>query len=121
MQASPHPIPFLDTYNLSISFLEFKALCNVIEFLASPSICLSSSLVYFKNGPEYLTKGTAQVFIPSMRFLLQILVLENFSFVGGIFFSFSFYLRLYDGIRFQYSPALVMFLSSKKSDSFLIW
>ena len=34
------------------------------------SICWSSFLLYFKNGREYLTRGTAQVFIPLMRYIL---------------------------------------------------
>ena len=40
--------------------------------------CLSSLLVHFKNGPEYLTKGTAQVFVPLTRFLQQRLVWRSF-------------------------------------------
>ena len=34
----------------------------IINFLVVWSICLSSFLVYFKNGFEYLTMGTVQVF-----------------------------------------------------------
>ena len=44
-------------------------LCMVISFLVLWSICLSSSLIYFKKGSEYLTRGTAQVFIPLIRLL----------------------------------------------------
>ena len=57
------------------------------------SICSSSSLVNFKNGPDYLTWSTAQVFIPSIRFLLysfvsrSFLVLLRYSF---LIFSFIF-------------------------------
>ena len=36
----------------------------VISFLVLWSICLSSSLTHFKNGPKYLTMGTPQEFIP---------------------------------------------------------
>ena len=39
---------------------------------------LLSSLVHFMNGPEYLTKRSAQVFIHLMRFLLFSLVSSNF-------------------------------------------
>ena len=66
------------------------SLCMVISFLILWSICLSSSRVYFKNSPEYLTRDTAQVFIPLIRFLLcsfvsiNILVLQRYSF---LFFS----------------------------------
>ena len=34
-----------------------KALCMVISFLVLWSICLSSSVVLFNNGPEYFTGG----------------------------------------------------------------
>ena len=63
--ASPLPPSILDTYCLSTSSLGCNALCMVISFLILWSICLSSSLVYFKNSPEYLMRGTAQVFISS--------------------------------------------------------
>ena len=38
----------------------------------------SSPQVHFQNGPEYLTRGTASVFIPLMRFLLCSLFLSSF-------------------------------------------
>ena len=43
-------------------------------FLVLLSISGNSSLVHLKNSPEYFTRGTALVFIPSMRFLLRSLV-----------------------------------------------
>ena len=64
MLASPLPPCFLDTYSLSTSSLGCNALCMVISFRVLWSICLSSSRVHFRKGPEYLTSGTAQVFIP---------------------------------------------------------
>ena len=57
--ASPLPSSFLDTYSLSTSSLECNALCMVISFLVLWSICLSSSLVNLRKGPEYLSKGNA--------------------------------------------------------------
>ena len=54
---------FFYTYSLSTSSLGCNTLCMLISFLVLWSICLSSSLVHFKKGPEYLTKYTAQVFI----------------------------------------------------------
>ena len=57
------------------------------------SICWSSSLVHFKNCPEYLTRETVQVFIHMMRFPLSsfipssFLVLLRYSFL--IFLSSS--------------------------------
>ena len=67
-------------HTLSVSFLGCKAfLCMIISFLVLCFICLSSSLVYCKNGPENLIRagGCALVFIPLIRFLLQSLVLRN--------------------------------------------
>ena len=63
----------LNTYSLSMS-----SLFTVINFLVLWSICLSSSPVNFKNGLEYLTRGTAQVLIALMIFLLQSLVSRSF-------------------------------------------
>ena len=57
MLVSPLLASFLDTYSLSTSSLGCNALCMVISFLPLWSICLSSSLVHFRNGPEYLTKA----------------------------------------------------------------
>ena len=71
MLASPLPPSFLGTYCLSTSSLGCNALCMVISFLVLLSICLSSSLVHLRKGPEYLTRGTAQVFILWIRFLLE--------------------------------------------------
>ena len=56
MLASPLPPSFRDTYSLSTSSLRYNALCMVISFLVLWSIYLSS-LVNFKNGPVYLTRG----------------------------------------------------------------
>ena len=42
------------------------------------SICLSLSLVHSRKGPEYLTRDTAQVFIPLIRFLLLSFVSSSF-------------------------------------------
>ena len=82
---------FLGTYNLSMSSLEFNALCMVISFLILWSICFSSSLVHFKKGPEYLTRSTAQVFIPLIRFPLQCFVSRSFLvLLRYFFFVFSF-------------------------------
>ena len=71
MLVSPLLSSFLDTFNLSKSSLGYNALCTIISFLILWSICLSSSLVHFKKGPEYLTRDTAQVFIPLIRFRLD--------------------------------------------------
>ena len=78
MLASPLPTSFLDTYSRSTSSLRCYVLCMVISFLVLWSICLSSSLVPLRKGPEYLTRGTAQLFIPLIRFLSESFVSSNF-------------------------------------------
>ena len=88
MLISPPPPSFLDTHSLSTLFLRCKALYRFLSFLVLWSICFRSSLVHFKNGPGYLTKGTAQVFIPQMRFLLCSLVSSCFSFSWKALFLF---------------------------------
>ena len=55
--------PFLDTYSMLTLFLGCKALCIVMGFLVLGSISWSSSRVYFRYGPKYLTRGIAQIFI----------------------------------------------------------
>ena len=78
MLASPLPPSFLETYSLSTSSLGCKALCIVISFLVLWPICLSSHLVHLRKGPEYPTSGTAQVFIPLIRFLILCFVSSSF-------------------------------------------
>ena len=78
MPASPTFPSFLDICSLLKSTLGCYALCMVISFLVFWSIRLSSCLVDFKNSPEYLTRGTAQVFTPFIRFLLNSLVSRSF-------------------------------------------
>ena len=111
-----------DAYSLSTSFLGCNVLCMVISFLVLWSICLSSSLVHFKNGPEFLTGRTAQIFIPLIRFLLWIFVSSNFLVVlRYTFLIFFFHFLLFDGVSFQYFQVFVGFLSSERSDEYLIW
>ena len=87
MLASPLPPSFLDTYSLSTWSLGCNALCMVISFLVLYSICLSSSLVHLGKGPGYLTWGTAEVFIPLMKFLLESFFRVVFSFSWDILFG----------------------------------
>ena len=111
MLASPLPPFYLDTYSLSTSSLECNALCMVISFLILWSNILSSSLVHFKNGPEYLTRGTAQVFIPLIRFLLHSFVSSSFLvLLRYSFLIFFFHLHLFDGVSFQDAQVFVSFL-----------
>ena len=76
---------------------------------------LKVSRVNFKNGSDYLTKRTTQLFdeISATEELSQsskVIVLKIF-----------FHVRLVDGVCFQYSKVLVIFLFSQRSDFFLIW
>ena len=88
---SPLPPSFLDTYSLSTSSLWCNALCMLISFLVLWFIWLSSSLVHFKNCPEYLTGGTAQVIVPLIWFLLPSFVSSTFmGLLGYSFLIFSF-------------------------------
>ena len=52
------------------------------SFLVLYSICLNSFLVHFKNGPEYHTRGTTEVFILLMRFHLCNLVMSIIIIIG---------------------------------------
>ena len=82
------PPSFLDTYSLSTSSLGCNDLCMVISFLVFWSVCLSSSLVHLRKGPEYLTKVTARVFILLIRFRLESFVSSSFL----IFLRYSFWI-----------------------------
>ena len=55
-----------------------KALCIIMSFLILRSISGCTSLVNFKNGPEYFTSGTAKMFYPLMRFLQYSLFSRSF-------------------------------------------
>ena len=102
---------FFDTYSLSTTSLWCKALCMVFSFLVLWSICWSSSLVQFKNGPKCLTRRTAQVFILFIRFLPYSLVSSSFLILQRYSFLISFFhLHLFDCICFQYSYVFVSFL-----------
>ena len=104
---------FLDTYSLSTSFLGCNALCIVIIFLVLWSICSSSSLVHFKNCPEYVTRGTTQVFIHLIRFLQYSFVSSSFLVILSYSLKFFFSslliwlcllpIFLFDYVSFQYS------------------
>ena len=102
--------PSLDSYSLSISFPGRKPLCIVFNFIVPWFICLTSALHHFKNGPENLIRGTAQVFIRWMRFLLQNLVSRRFLVRLRYDFLFLFLIHIFfDGVSFQYSIVTVFF------------
>ncbi len=68
------------------------------------------AMVHLRKGPEYLTRGTAQVFIPLMRFLLE-------SFVS----SSVFHLNLFDGVSLQDTQVFVGFIFFERSNFVVIW
>ena len=95
MLASPLPPSFLETYSRSTSSLGCNALCIVISFLVLLSICLSSSLVHLIMGPEYLTRGTAQVFIPLIWFLQLSFVSSSFLVLLRYYYNNYYYYCYY--------------------------
>ena len=85
LNAGESPSSFITT-----SSQVLKALWIVTNFLVILPIC-SGSLVHFKNSLEYLTKGTAQVFIPLMRFPLRNVVSSRFLVLLTYFSIFFFH------------------------------
>ena len=84
---------------------------------------LSFPLVHFQNDPKYLKKRKTQVLISFDEISTAEVDFGKFSRSSEVLFSFSFFfcLRLFDGICFQYSQILVIFLFSQCSGSFLFW
>ena len=94
----------LNAGEFSSSFFSWHiALFIVMSFLVLCSTGWSSSLVHFKNGPKYLTRGAAQVFIPLIRILLHSLVSSSFLVLLRYSFLIFLHLHLFDSVRFQYS------------------
>ena len=80
---------FFMSYRVCLCHLSgVKPLCIIINFLVHWSIFLCSSLVQFKKGAEYLSSKTAKVFIPLIKFLLQILVSRRFLYLLRYFLLF---------------------------------
>ena len=132
MLASPLPPSFLYRYSLSTSSLGCNALYMVISFLVLWSIFLSPSLVHLRKGPEYLTRGTAQVLIPLMRFLLESFVSSSFCVLlrySSSYFSLWEFFRpaSADGLSLEFeqssSPQISRTLLSKLADynSAVVW
>ena len=83
-------------------------LCIVISLFVLWSICLRSSIVHFKKGPEYLTRETTQVFIHLMRFLQQSLVSTSSHSSSFLFFSLiSACLMVFASNIFKYLQFLI--------------
>ena len=111
MQASPLPPSFHYT-NCLCRLWDVRPNASSWVFLVFLSFCWSSFLVHFTNDPEYLTRGTAPVF---MRFLLCSLASSSFL-VLLIYSFFFFHLCMFDGIRFLafwfFLDVVVLFLLS---------
>ena len=103
-----------------MSLLGCKTLFVVISFLVLWSICLSSSLVHFKNCPEYLTTGTTKIFIFDRNPTVE-LCLEYLSRSSEILFNLFFppFISIY--LTVQYSQGLIYFLFCDRFNFFLIW
>ena len=94
----------------------------VISSLVLWSICLSSSLVHLRKGPEYLTRGTAQVFIPLMRFLLESFVSSGFLLLPRYSFRIlSFIFNYYYYYYYYYYFTLLRVFHSSVSWWFSSW
>ena len=100
------------------SSLGCKTLCMVFSFLVLCSICLSSSLVHFKKGPEYLTRGKAQVFIPLMRFLFYSLLTSSFLVLLRYFLKTFSFISTCFCVKLKYSQVFERFLFYRVSNTF---
>ena len=120
MLVSPLPPSFLDSYSLSTSSQGCNALCLVISFVVLWSIFLSSSLVHFTKGPDYLTWGTAQVFIPLIRFLQENFVSSSFL----VLLRYSFWILSFISTCLMVSASKIhnyLFISFSPSVLILSW
>ena len=91
----------------------FVCPATIIKFLLFWSICSTSSLVHWKNCPKVFTKGDN----PDVYFFNGISATELgfdkfFLFVWDSLLWFSFCLRLFDDVCFQYSKLFVISLFS---------
>ena len=119
MLASPSPPSFLGPYSLRVSYLGCKALFIVISSLVYWSTYWIPNFVDFKNRPEYLTCGTAQEFIPLDVIADAEFSYEKFSRSSEILLCyFFFHLRFFDGVPYESSLVLELFLFSEGSNSF---
>ena len=109
--SSMQMIPLPPSWHIKFVYVISRCILNSLHILESTF--WNSFLVHFKNGPQYLTRRTVQVFMPLMRFLLQFQ--EAFSFVWDTFFFF--YLHWFARLSFQNSQVLLIFFSFERSNS----
>ena len=87
----------------------------VMSFLVLMPICCS--LVHIKDGSEYLTRSQPRYIFLWWDLCDVVWFWVSFSFSSGILsFYFFFHLRMFYGVRFQYSQVFVSFLFSDRSD-----
>ena len=103
-----------------MSSLRSNAFCIVIKFLVCCSVFLSFFLVLFKNGPEYHTRETTQVFIPFMIFLLQSLISNNFLVLLKYYFLIFSFISVW-GCPLPIFPSTCNFLSFLSNSLILSW
>ena len=121
MQENPLLPSFLGTYRLSILSLLCKVLCIVLNFVISFlvfwSICWSSFPHPFQECSRVSYKGDSPGVYPFDKLPSAELGFEKFSRSSEVLFSyFFFHFPVFDGVRFQFSQVLVIFLFSKRSD-----
>ena len=121
MLASSLPLSLLDIYSLFMSSLKCQVLCIVINFLVMWSICLSSSLDHFKNGPNNLKRTTVRVFIPFRRFFYAEFVSRSFLVRPRYFFLVVSFISTYLLCLLPIFRSSCKFHFSERFDSFLIW
>ena len=130
----------LDTYRLCISSLECKAFCVVIIFLVFCSINLKflflgiskvSFLEIFQGNYQMDLMDLSNYRMDLMD-LHRSLSFEEISatkhpfkkfsrFFSGTFSYFFLRLNIFDGVHFQYSQVLIIFLFFEHSNTFLTW
>ena len=113
MPACPLPPSFLDTYSPSMSSHGCKASCMIICFLVLGCICWSSSIVYFKNGPEYLKRGQPRCLFQVYSFLLSSFLIPLrysfliFSFIAIFLMESASNIPMY--LQLSFSPRILIF------------
>ena len=126
MLASPLPPFFLGTYSQPTSSQGCNTLWMVISFLVLWFICLSSSLVHMRKGPEDLTRGTAQLFIPLISFLqlsfvsTYFLVLLRYSFWILYFIYYYYHYYYFTYLRDFHASVSRWFLTGVWVTTFLL-
>ena len=102
-----------DTTVSLFNFSLYKALGIALNFFYH---LVHLNIVDFKNCTECISRGTAQVLLPLMRF-------QQKSLIFSLVLATSFFFRplLFNGVSFQYPQVLEIFPFSKHSGYFLIW